>query len=201
MGGRAWTWSEQAQSQLPPYFLPEQPDLNWRNPQLVREVLDTLRFWLDRGVNGFRLDVFNCYVKDAQRRSNPWRTDVWGRFARGLLALWSQEHQYDRDQPELADVLGQMREVVDEYDGVLLGETLDERFQYQNAAQWVGTDRLHLAFNFQLLHSAWNARSLDHAIRSGVTNWVLKAGRRGCCPTMTLFDKRPGGEGNIARLE
>ena len=181
MGGPAWTWSEQAQSSYLHTFLPEQPDLNWRNPKLVREILDTLRFWLDRGVSGFRLDVFNCYLKDAQRRSNPARTDWLGRLARPFWPYGGQRHLYDRDQPELADVLGQMRELVDQYDGVLLGETLDERFQYENASQWVGPSRLHLAFNFQLMHSAWGAPSMGRAIRQwcdalgsqGWPTWVL----------------------------
>ena len=89
MGGRAWTWSEQAQSSYLHTFLPEQPDLNWRNPQLVREVLDTLRFWLDRGVNGFRLDVFNCYVKDGQSGPTP-GGQTFGVVSRVTLVLWSQ---------------------------------------------------------------------------------------------------------------
>ena len=74
-------------------FLPEQPDLNWRNPEVRAALLDVVRTWLDRGVDGFRLDVFNVFFKDELLRSNPWRV--------GRRGLWSwQRHIHDRNQPE-----------------------------------------------------------------------------------------------------
>src|SRR6476661_5302005 len=96
-GGSAWTWDEAREQFYLHTFLPEQPDLNWRNPAVRAALLGVVRTWLDRGVDGFRLDVFNTFFKDATLRSNPWR--LGGRGA------WSwQRHVYDRDQPELRNL-------------------------------------------------------------------------------------------------
>ena len=88
-------------------FLPEQPDLNWRNPAVRAALMDVVRTWLDRGVDGFRLDVFNVFFKDAALRSNPRRI--------GRRGPWSwQRHVHDRDQPELARALPSCGRSVDE---------------------------------------------------------------------------------------
>lgn len=168
-GGPAWTWDEATGQHYLHSFLPEQPDLNWRNPELVDAVLDGMRHWLDLGVDGFRLDVFNAYLKDAELRDNPRRFNPPG-WVYGYIG---QHHVRDRDRPELADALRRMREVTDGYaERMMVGETLDERFQYDRAAGYVGDDRLHLAFNFRLLHSRWGSRSFGAAVR----RWVGQLG-------------------------
>ena len=176
-GGSAWTHDEATNAYYLHSFLPSQPDLNWRNPDVVNAVLDVLRFWFERSIDGFRLDVFNCYLKDAELRRNPTRWQPAGLLYRYI----GQHHIHDRDQPDLPAALGRMRAVADEYDAVLIGETLDERFRYDRAADFVGDDQLHMAFHFALLHSRWSSKKLARAIRSqldalpddGWPTWVL----------------------------
>ena len=74
-------------------FTKEQPEVNWRNPELKKAMMDVLRFWLDRGVDGFRLDVANFYFKDAQLRSNP--------RVIGHPSFMMMQHIHDRNQPEV----------------------------------------------------------------------------------------------------
>ena len=107
-GGAAWTWDEARGQFYLHTFLPQQPDLNWRNPEVRAAVLDVVRTWLDRGVDGFRLDVFNTFFKDAALRSNPRRPGVRGGWG-------GQVHLYDRNQPELAEALTELRALVDEF--------------------------------------------------------------------------------------
>jgi alpha-glucosidase len=157
-GGRAWTWDETSGQYYLHSFLKEQPDLNWRNPQVKAAIFDILRFWLDRGVDGFRLDVFNLYFKDDQFRSNPSRP--------GLRAYDRQWHVYDKDRPEMHDLLREMRQLLDSYsERVSLGETFSDHLA-EMAAAYYGqhNDELPLAFNFDFTRSAWNARSFQQKI-------------------------------------
>ncbi len=168
-GGPAWTLDERTGELYLHSFLPEQPDLNWRNPEVVDAVLASMRHWLDLGLDGFRLDVFNCYFKDQALRSNPRRWDPAGLVGGAVYPFIKQHHLHDRDQPEMMEVLRRMRALVDEQPGrMLVGETLDERAVYDNAARYCGPGRLHMAFHFRLLHSRWDARSFAEAI----TTWV-----------------------------
>ena len=180
-GGPAWRHVPARGQWVLHSFAPEQPDLNWRNPAVVEAVLESMRFWLERGVSGFRLDVFNCFMKDPDLRDNPRRKDLAGLLGGLVYRFIGQEHVHDRDHPDLAAVLARMRALADEHDAVLVGETLDERLRYDNASQWVGPDRLHMAFHFRLLHSRWGARPFAEAIRAwtdalgpdGWPTWVL----------------------------
>ena len=195
-GGPAWT--RHGERFYLHSFAPEQPDLNWRNPELVDEVLASMERWFERGVDGFRLDVFNCYLKDAELRDNPRRWHPGALF----YGYIGQHHLHDRDQPELAHALQRMRSLADRFDAVLVGETLDERFLYDNAAQWVGPERLHSAFHFRLLHSRWGARPFAQAIQA----WTESLGGEGW-PTWVLSNhdfpraiSRWGGREDRARL-
>ena len=169
-GGSGWTWDERRQQHYFHSFLPSQPDLNWHEPALRQAIADVMRFWLERGVDGFRLDVFNCYYKDAQLRDNPRRLHPAGLVYEYL----GQRHVYDRDRPELAQALSMMRQLMDEEPGrFLVGETLDEDPDYARAASYVGPDKLHMAFNFRLLRSRWSAPVFRQAILawSGQADW------------------------------
>lgn len=170
-GGPAWTYHPARKAWYLHLFAQQQPDLNWRNPAVVDAVLASMERWLERGVSGFRLDVFNLYRKHPDLPDNPVRVPLLG----WVYAFAAQEHRHDRDQPDLSEVLGRMRGLADRYDAVLIGETLDERFAYDNAAQWVGADRLHLAFHFRLLHSRWGAVPFARAIRA----WMDDLGPEG----------------------
>jgi alpha-glucosidase len=153
-GGSAWTWDEARGQFYLHTFLPQQPDLNWRNPEVRDALFDVVRTWLDRGVDGFRLDVFNVFFKDAELRSNPRR--------RGGRGAWSwQRHLHDRNQPELPDLLRQLRSIVDERPGrMTVGELFDGTLV--DAAGLIGPK--HLVFDFSLIGLRWSAAAFARAV-------------------------------------
>ncbi len=176
-GGSAWTWDEATGQFYYHAFLVEQPDLNWRNPQVREAMHDVLRFWLDRGVDGFRVDVIWHLIKDAQFRDNP-PNPAWHA---GRPEIDSLLQVYSTDQPEVHDVIAGMRSVLDAYpERVLIGEIYlpTERLVTYYGKDLSGAD---LPFNFQLIQTAWNARAIaklvdeyDAAIPvGGWPNWVL----------------------------
>ena len=155
-GGSGWEWDQATEQYYYHMFYKQQPDLNWRNPMVRHALLDVLRFWLDKGVKGFRLDVFNMYIKDDQFRNNP--TKLIGRrpFER-------QIHQYDCDRPELMDVLSDIRQVLDAYaDTYVVGETF--LGTPEKAAAYCGKEYLHACFDFSFLESKFNPKPLLKAI-------------------------------------
>ena len=179
-GGGGWEYAPERQQYYFHSFLKQQPDLNWREPAVVDAIEGVLRFWMERGVDGFRLDVFNSYFKHPDLPSNP-RT--WN--PAGLLYPYiGQQHLYDRDQADMRIALEMMRRVVDEQPGrFLVGETLDEDKRYRRAAQYAGpgAQQLHLAFNFHLLRSRWSAPAFHRAIQ----DWTVALGPEGW-PTWVL---------------
>src|SRR5580704_9501181 len=112
-GGPAWTWSAKRRQYYLHNFLPEQPDLNFWNPAVQDAVLDIARFWLDRGVDGFRLDVVNYYVHDRNLTDNP----PAQRNRTPLMATDMQRHQFDRSQPENLLFINRLRKLMDSYAG------------------------------------------------------------------------------------
>ena len=173
-GGSAWEWDENSGQYYLHSYLKEQPDLNWRNPALQKSMLDVLRFWLDRGVNGFRVDSIAHLMKDPEFRDNPLNL-TWDPAA-GPYFRYLPVHS--RDHPDTAAVLRRMRRVVDQYeDCVIIGEaylSLERIVAYYGAG-------VHLPFNFALITSPWTAREVHRAI--GIyesllgpdhwPNWVL----------------------------
>ncbi|MEC7985001.1 MAG: alpha-glucosidase [Myxococcota bacterium] len=164
-GGSAWTYAPTRKKWYLHSFAKEQPDLNWDNPAVEEAILSIMEFWYQRGIDGFRLDVFNCYHKKTGLPDNPKRWDWQGLIGGRFYSYINQEHIHDRDQPELMGCLKRMRALADRYNAVLIGETLDERLRYDNAAQYVGENKLHLAFHFQLLHTRWNPIKMTQACR------------------------------------
>jgi len=167
-GGKGWQWDAATRQYYYHMFYKEQPDLNWRNPKMRAAMLDVFRFWVDKGVKGFRLDVFNVYFKDALLRDNPKKLF-------GLRAFDKQVHRYDFDQPELVDVLADIRKVLDSYPQCYaVGETF-----YGTPAKdagYCGDGLLHAAFNFDLLESRWDARRFGRIIQDwegalGAAKW------------------------------
>lgn len=150
-GGPAWTLDETTGQYYMHQFVPGQPELNWRNPELKSAMFDTLRFWLDRGVDGFRMDVIGLIIKDEELRDNPPNpaappnlpeTDLFSR----LLPI------YNMDQDDVHPVLKEIRQLFDEYeDRVAIGELwglLDRWVRYYGE----NGDELHLPFNFRLMN-------------------------------------------------
>lgn len=176
-GGPAWTFDQATGQYYHHAFLPEQPDLNWRNPEVVAAMHDALRFWLARGVDGFRVDVIWQLMKDRAFTDNPpnpdWREG--GRDINRLLPLHSA------DLPEIHDTIAAMRRVVDEFDDrVLIGEIY---LPIERLVAYYGTDGggAHLPFNFHLILSDWDATAIASLIGQyeaalpayGWPNWVL----------------------------
>src|SRR5690242_11137258 len=109
-GGSAWEFDEATGQYYLHSFLKEQPDLNWRNPAVRQAMMDVIRYWLEMGVDGFRLDVANCFLKDETLRDNP-------RRAFGLRRYDRQRHLYDFNQVDNLDVMREIRATVDAYSG------------------------------------------------------------------------------------
>ncbi len=176
-GGPAWEFDQRTGQYYYHAYLTQQPDLNFRNPQVQRELLGVLRFWLDRGVDGFRIDTIHHLIKDDQFRDNPPNPE----FAPGMPPHRRVLRRYTTDRPEVQDAIAKMRRVVDAYpDRILIGEVhlpLDRLVTYYGE-QLSG---LHLPFNFQLLKANWQsrviaglARDYEAALPVGAwPNWVL----------------------------
>ncbi len=164
-GGSAWEWDEHTEQYYLRLFTKAQPDLNWRNPEVVQNMLDVLRFWLERGVDGFRLDVIALIIKDAQFRDEP-------RVKTRIRTV---------DQPEVHSIIRQFRAGLDEYgDRVLIGELW---FPYKRLVTYYGKnlDECHLPFNFGLIYHPFTSQSVqklvqeyENALPKGAwPNWVL----------------------------
>ncbi len=153
-GGKAWTWDERNGQYYLHLFLPEQPDLNWRNPQVKKAMFDECRFWLDRGIDGFRLDVAHMFVKAEGLPDNP--LDL------GLRGYDRQQHFYHINQPETHVIWKEFRRMLDTYpEHMAVGEVEPEgALDYYGHGQ----DELHLVFNFGLLHQGWHARSFYNVV-------------------------------------
>ncbi len=152
-GGSGWTWVPERGQSYYHMFLAEQPDLDWRTPAVEAAQFDMVRGWLARGVDGFRLDVFNAFLKDPDLPSNPMR--------RGTSPWTNQRHVHDRDQPDLPDLLGRFRSILDEAPGRMsVGELFDGEI---DAAAKLTTDR-HLVFDWELIGTAWTAGALRSAL-------------------------------------
>ncbi|HMU31591.1 MAG TPA: alpha-glucosidase [Nitrospira sp.] len=148
-GGSAWTHDPHTGQYYLHSFLPEQPDLNWTNPAVRDAVFGVVRFWLDRGVDGFRLDAINWLGKDTSWPDNPRRL-AWRSYYR-------QIHRYDRDQPHTHEALRALRSSLkDREDILLVGETSSDTPGGPAAFYGNGSNELHEVFDFRLLRSDWH---------------------------------------------
>ena len=146
-GGSAWQY-EPARDQFYLHtFLVEQPEVNWRNPAVEAAQLKMVRGWLDRGVDGFRLDVFNIFLKHPEMPSNP---EVEGDSA------WDrQEHKYDRDQPDFPELIARFRAIVDEEPGRM---SVGELFYGGPETSASLSNQNHLVFDWELVRAPWSAQ-------------------------------------------
>lgn len=177
-GGSAWEWDAGTRQYYLHAFLKEQPDLNWRNPDLRRAMMDVLRFWLDRGVDGFRIDVLWHIVKAADLPDNPLNPD-WtpDRTERDRLF-----QLHSTDQPEAHAISAEMHDLAQIYgERLLIGEIF---LPNKRHARWFGTAerrQVHLPCNFQLIENPWEASRLCRVIADyeaslpsfAWPNWVM----------------------------
>lgn len=160
-GGPAWTWDGRRRAYYLHNFLPSQPDLNFRNPAVQAEILKVARFWLDRGVDGFRLDVANYYFHDAALTDNPPSGIV--NVAKPFLM---QRHLHQRSQPETLAFLERVRDLLDGYgDRLAVGELFTDR-PMERMAQYAGPGRLHGAYSFLFLGPRPTAAEFGEALEA-----------------------------------
>ena len=147
-GGSAWTWEPRRGQFYLHTFLPEQPDVNWRNRDVEAAQFAVVRGWLERGVDGFRLDVFNAFLKHPDLPSNPVQD--------GATAWARQLHVYDRDQPDFVDLLDRFRSVMNAYPARFsVGELFDGG--PERAAELTADG--HLVFDWELVTAPWSAEA------------------------------------------
>jgi alpha-glucosidase len=155
-GGKAWELDAASGEYYLHLFTTQQPDLNWRNPQVRQAMLDVFRFWMGRGVDGFRLDVFNAYFKHPSLPDNPRKP--------GLRTFDRQRHIFDMDQPEMLPLLDDLRALLDASPGhYAVGETY--LANPEKTVSYCGPRKLHAAFGFEFTSTErivpvfpWNPR-------------------------------------------
>jgi alpha-glucosidase len=160
-GGSAWSYDKATKQFYEHAFLPQQPDLNWRNPQVREAVFAAMRFWLERGVDGFRMDAIWHIVKDDRLRDNPPNPDYTPELAPDNVVI----PVYTRGRPEVHEVAAEMRRVVDAFQGRVLGGEL--YLSAKEMADYYGTPErpeLHIPFNLQLSVLDWDAKTLGDFI-------------------------------------
>ena len=158
-GGSAWQWDGERMQYYLHNFLKEQPDLNFHNPDVQNALLDVTRFWLERGVDGFRLDTVNFYVHDAQLRDNPALTEEERNdtTAPAVNPYNFQNHLFDKTQPENIEFLKRFRSLLDEYpDKAAVGEVGEGQRGMEVQADYTrGDDLLHMCYDFAFLANAY----------------------------------------------
>jgi alpha-glucosidase len=176
-GGSAWAYDDATGQYYYHAFLAQQPDLNWRNPAVREAIYEVMRFWLRRGVDGFRVDVIWHLIKDVGFRDNPPNPH----YLEGRPPHEKILTQYSTDQPEVHEVIAEMRRVIDEFDDrVLIGEIY---LPLHRLVAYYGNDLAgaQMPFNFALLSTLWSAGSIEKiiadyesALPAGAwPNWVL----------------------------
>jgi alpha-glucosidase len=170
-GGPAWTYDAARGEHYLHFFAPEQPDLDWNNVQVGADFEEILRFWLDRSVDGFRIDVAHALVKDAALADEPEPIPVGPMTSEWRTAV---------DRPEVHDVYRDWRRLADSYDGdrVFVGEVFFT--DPSRVAPYLRSDELQLAFNFSLVFQEWDVAAIRRTIEESlaalpVVTWVLES--------------------------
>jgi len=196
-GGSAWHYCPERNQYYLGIFFKEHAELNWRNDEVRRAVFDAFEFWVETGIDGFRLDTIDMYVKDAELRDNPPKeidprdfldpSDpiVGSKYARWLIPeILQYEHLYDRGQPETLDIMREMRAICDRHgeDLLLIGE-VDAGSEYGRQLCRSG---MTVAFNFSLAYAPWGARSFRDVLEAE----SLELNEFLCCNTFSNHDVR-----------
>ncbi|WP_127996332.1 alpha-glucosidase family protein [Piscinibacter defluvii] len=186
-GGSAWQWDTRRRQYYLHNFLASQPDLNFHNEQVQQAVLDCVKFWLDFGVDGYRLDVVNFYFHDRELRSNPARGEPDGSdpAVPATNPYGWQWHRFDKSRPENLVFLQRLRALLDQYpDTTMVGEIGDDdglaRVAEYTAGGPDGQPRLHMAYCFDLLGTPHDAPYLHkvfsrfaEVVGSGWPCWAI----------------------------
>ena len=179
-GGSAWAWDPKREQYYMHNFLTSQPDLNFHNSKVRKALLDVAQFWLDRGVDGFRLDTVNFYFCDKQLRDNPElplekRNDLTAPLVNPYNF---QRHIYNKNQPENLEFLRDLRQTMNEYPGTaIVGEVGDSQCGLKIMNEYTcGKDRLHMCYAFEFLstkpaHGEWIMGVIDRLESEGPRGW------------------------------
>ena len=166
-------------------FLPEQPDLNWRNPEVREAMFDVARFWLGRGIDGFRIDVAPMVMKDPLLRDNPPNPSD-EEFLR--LGAWSRQlHLHDHAHPDMHELYRAFRKLLDDYgertgrERMSVGELHHPDFDVWAGYYGEKQDEIHVPFNFHLMNAPWTSEGVRRAVegvervlpRGAWASWVL----------------------------
>ncbi len=203
-GGSAWQWDTRRMQYYMHNFLTSQPDLNFHNPQVQQAILDDVRFWLELGVDGYRLDTANFYFHDPLLRDNPPRGKPDGEdpAVNAVNPYGWQHHRYDKSQPENLEFLRRLRALLDTFPHTtMVGEIGDDDGLARVAEYTRGGERLHMAYCFDLLGSNFSATFLHglfsrylSIVGDGWPCWALS--NHDCTRVATRW----GGEHPDARL-
>ncbi|MEM8718329.1 MAG: alpha-glucosidase [Cyanobacteria bacterium P01_G01_bin.39] len=160
-GGTGWTFNKTRSQYYYHSFNQNQPDLNWGNPDVKSAIFQMIRFWLDKGIDGFRLDASSVYSKDKYYRFNPVKFDANDKNKYNNL-----HHLYDKNLPENHQIIKEIRSIIDAYDDrVLIGETFIDSDLYESSIFYgVNNDELHLPLTFEFPFSPWYPGYLQREI-------------------------------------
>jgi alpha-glucosidase len=170
MGGSAWEWDSTTAQYYLHTFLKQQPDLNWRNPAVKAAMFDVIRFWLDRGIDGFRVDAAHYILKDPDLRNNPPNLSGERVLHKSMGDYDSQLHLYDNGHADVHTVYRELRHLLDLYSSaqprLLIGEI--HIFDRPLWASYYGVDldELHMPFNFDLVNATWNAQTIRQSVEA-----------------------------------
>ncbi len=182
-GGSAWQWDARRRQYYMHNFLASQPDLNFHEPAVQEAHLETARFWLRRGVDGFRLDTINFYFHDARLRDNPaLATDKRNSTIAPAVNPYNwQDHLYSKNQPENLDFLKKLRAVMEPYNAAAVGEVGDAQRGLEIMGQYTaGNDLMHMCYAFELLSgsrpsAAHIATVMDRVAEVAADGWACWA--------------------------
>lgn len=162
-GGPAWTWEPRRRQYYLHHFLSSQPALNLHDEAVLRALGDTAAFWLERGVDGFRIDAVDFFAHDPQLRSNP--ATAWSGAEPPAKLFALQQHLHDMMHPAIHTVLARLRAVVDRYpDRVLLGELSSQPGAARRIAAYCGPQGLHAAYTLSLAKQPFTAQNFAGAL-------------------------------------
>jgi alpha-glucosidase len=180
-GGSAWTFDTHRGQYYLHNFLKEQPDLNFHNPDVQKAILDTARYWLERGVDGFRMDVVNFYFHDQSLRDNPPRrydnesTSFAMQFEK-LEPYNMQAHIYDKSQPENLVFLEKFRELTEEFDAAFTVGEIGDDHPYERSAEYTTGKRLNTTYNTHMMSGHQGKELTTALIRAPIETFLTYPG-------------------------
>jgi alpha-glucosidase len=179
-GGSAWQWDTRRKQYYFHNFLVSQPQMNFHNPEVQQAHLANMRFWLERGVDGFRMDACIFHFHDQKLRNNPPATKLDNPSVSNVNPYGMQAHIYDNTRPENIAFLLKVRELLDEYDAVSIGEIGSDDALGVMAQYTSENDKLHIAYSFNLLsavntaaHIRSQVEEFEARVKGGWASWSV----------------------------